>query len=393
MQYFHYLTDFQREGLFYQTPYSFTKDSPKEFLELALGAVLYMPATRTDLESLLIEKKYEELASLVICLEDAVSDFEVAEAEDNAVKRIRMVYDSVKRGKVSIEELPLIFIRVRSPQQMMRLFPRLEESIKIVAGCVFPKFSQANCQEYLDNLKAIQRETGAGLYGMPIFEAPEILYKESRLDSLLTIRQTLSAYQEDILNIRIGATDFCGLYGIRRDCYTSIYDVSLIRDVITDIVNLFGRDYVISGPVWEYFDSKERLFKPQLRRTPFRQAYGERGLEVRSQLLDNNLDGLIQETYLDLANGLHGKTIIHPTHIKPVQAMHVVTYEEFIDASMIMNQAEGNNGVFKSEYGNKMNETKPHFKWAQKTIRKSKIYGVFHENHKYIDLLTEPIKI
>ncbi|MFB8733061.1 HpcH/HpaI aldolase/citrate lyase family protein [Bacillus sp. SL00103] len=66
-----------------------------------------------------------------------------------------------------------------------------------------------------------------------------------------------------------------------------------------------------------------------------------------------------------MANGIHGKTVIHPTHLKPVQSMYVVTKEEYMDALNILEHADGTVGVMKSTFSNKMNETKPHYRWAE----------------------------
>lgn len=41
------------------------------------GATLYMPATRTDIADIIIHNKISGLRSLVICLEDAVSEDDV----------------------------------------------------------------------------------------------------------------------------------------------------------------------------------------------------------------------------------------------------------------------------------------------------------------------------
>ena len=106
-------------------------------------------------------------------------------------------------------------------------------------------------------------------------------------------------------------------------------------------------------------------------------------------MIRKDFDGLIQETLLDRANGLVGKTIIHPSHLLPVQAMHVVTKEEYVDALSIFQQATGEKGVFKSEFMNKMNEIKPHLYWAKKVLIKSDIYGVYNENITFVDLLFE----
>ena len=92
---------------------------------------------------------------------------------------------------------------------------------------------------------------------------------------------------------------------------------------------------------------------------------------------------------LDKANGIIGKTIIHPTHIIPVEALYVVSHEEYTDACNIISNNNSEKGVFKSSYSNKMNEIKPHLSWAENIIKRSKVYGVFHENKSFTDLLAE----
>lgn len=98
-------------------------------------------------------------------------------------------------------------------------------------------------------------------------------------------------------------------------------------------------------------------------------------------------EGLIKEIQLDRLNGLIGKTIIHPTHINVVNAMHVVTHEEYLDALDVMGNQHGTIGVQKSEYANKMNEMKPHSEWAKKILIRAEVYGVFHPQRQFDDLL------
>lgn len=42
-----------------------------------LGASLYMPATRTDIADTILNSKIAGLRSLIVCLEDAVSDEDI----------------------------------------------------------------------------------------------------------------------------------------------------------------------------------------------------------------------------------------------------------------------------------------------------------------------------
>ncbi|PLR98738.1 HpcH/HpaI aldolase/citrate lyase family protein [Bacillus sp. T33-2] len=391
MRHFNYLSK-EKEAIFYQMPHDFSKDSEREMLANSLGAVLYMPGTRISICDEIISGKHDGLTSMVLCLEDAVSDREVERAEWNVVAQLRQLSSIIDDGLFAYEQLPLIFIRVRSADQMDMISGQLGSSMNVITGFVFPKFSSNNGVGFLDRLNEINGKNGPNLYGMPILETPEIIYKESRMNELLGIKQLLDENYGNILNVRMGATDFCGLFGIRRSSDSTIYDITVIRDCIADIVNVFARsqkEYTVSGPVWEYFNKGERVFKPQLRQTPFQSSMGQEGLSIRKGMLNQNLDGLIKEVIMDKNNGLTGKTIIHPTHIKPVHAFSVVTFEEYMDAVSIVENANGEAGVMKSMHANKMNEVKPHYNWAKKILAKAKSYGVFHDQNSYIDLLTE----
>lgn len=394
MRYFNDLSIEHKKNLFYSQPKTITKRTDKRTLSYSLGAVLYMPATRLDIADLIISTKFKELVTLVICLEDAVGDLEVEQAEKLLITHMQHVSTAIADGRLTAEMTPLIFVRVRTAKQMADIATRLGDSLNHLVGFVFPKFSSENAQDFLSELHRINEGVKTVLYGMPILESQHVLYKERRMDELLKLKEIVDSYADIVLNIRIGATDLCGLYGLRRDSETTVYEISIVNELITDIVNIFSREpegYVVSGPVWEHFLSTDRVLKPQLRQTPFKEQFGSEGILLRKELIRKDFDGLIQETLLDKANGLVGKTIIHPTHLLPVQALHAVSKEEYLDALSIVTQANGEKGVFKSEFNNKMNEIKPHLNWAKKVLIKSDIYGVYNENNTFIDLLSKKV--
>jgi citrate lyase beta subunit len=393
MKYFTYFYEDELETLFFQKPKDFNKYSDREILSYGLGATLYMPATRPNIHQDLLSKKHEGLTSLVIDLEDAVGDVEVEKAEELLVGELLKLHDEINKKYLTIDDLPLMFIRIRNLEQFKRIKEQLGNAIEILTGVVLPKFSAESGEALLSEVVNIHTENRP-FYAMPILESDKIIQKETRMGELMAIKHLLDRYKNNILNVRIGATDFCGLYGIRRSVDTSVYEIAVLRDCMADIINVFQRSespYVISGPVWEYFSSKPRMLKPQLRQTPFRERYGDEGLKWRAELIDQNMDGLIKEVLMDIANGLTGKTIIHPTHIKAVQALNVVTYEEYIDACSIVEAENGANGVKKSNFSNKMNEIKPHLFWAKKVLIKSQLYGVLHEGYTNIDLIKKDV--
>ncbi|MGP0579250.1 HpcH/HpaI aldolase/citrate lyase family protein [Paenibacillus peoriae] len=377
----------------------FHNRSPKSILAYAIGAALYMPATRPEVAEEIKNGKHEGLTTVILDLEDAIGDQQVGQAEQSLAQQLLQLLSYVRTGMMSEQQLPLLFVRVRSVEQLERLLNGLGESLSLLTGFVLPKFSSDNGRAYFALIAEYNRNmhTGAGnesnmpvLYGLPILESSKIIYRETRWNELLSIKEILDEYQEYVLNVRIGATDFSSLYGLRRSPDITIYEIAVIRDCIADIINLFGRvgsNYVISGPVWEYFSHRERVFKPQLRVSPFEDALGKPGRHLRMDFISDAVDGLIREVMMDKENGIIGKTIIHPSHIKPVQAMYAVTHEEYMDALEIVERNDGSLGVFKSTYANKMNEIKPHLNWAHRIINRSKVYGVLHEQQHFVSLL------
>lgn len=385
MGYFNYLSKEQKRRMFLIPP----EEGPivdKETLAHAIGATLYMPGnTNREICRLIAEFKIPGLISTVLCLEDSIDDRDVAGAEKNLALQLGTLLALKDRGL----SLPYIFVRVRNVRQFKRFTRILGPSLHVLTGFVFPKFDLFNGPKYFEHLAQTNRLFGVTLYGMPIIESPGLINLETRAEQLLSVKNLLDSYRELVLNIRIGATDLSGIYGLRRYPEHTIYDISVIREFIAALVNIFGRPqdkYVISGPVWEYFSTGERVFKPMLRQTPFNEQFGSEGKKVRQRLLCRYLDGLIREVMLDKANGLIGKTVIHPSHLLPVQALYAVTHEEYCDARDIL--AHGRRGgVAKSVYNNKMNEFKPHTGWAKKIITFSQIYGVLNEKLDYTSII------
>jgi citrate lyase beta subunit len=267
---------------------------------------------------------------------------------------------------------------------------RLGDALRVVSGFVLPKFrpdesGRAGVQAVHD----IAAGTALPIYVMPVLESPEVAHAESRLATLIQIRQLLDRFRDRVLAVRVGVTDLCGWYGLRRPAELTAWDLGLISHTLTDIVNVMARrdrgGYVISGPVWEYFTGGERVLKPLLRESPFAE-HDPNGRILRRKLVRDSLDGLIREILLDRANGLVGKTIIHPSHAAAVHALSVVSHEEFSDAVAIASDASSG-GVLRSVYANKMNEVRPHLAWAQLTLVRAQMFGVAAEGVTFVDFL------
>ncbi|GHH84337.1 ATP/GTP-binding protein [Streptomyces sulfonofaciens] len=427
MRHFGHIAPEMREHLFHRQPRHFTAEAPAPVLAMALGATLYSPATRPRLADDIIKQTRHGVISMVLCLEDSIDDAEVDAAEENVIQQLRALWvrsadtgtpapgapaapgtrrtpggsrsgdDAPSPGSARLAgsargtpdaDLPLLFIRVRTPDQISDLVHRLGPAVRLLSGFVLPKFTEETGAPFLEALASAESASERRLFAMPVLESPELLHLETRAETLIGIARTVDKYRDRVLALRLGVTDFCSAYGLRRPPDMTAYDVQIVAAVIGDVVNMLGRadgtGFTVTGPVWEYFRLQERMFKPQLRQSPFL----GRAENLRTALIEHDLDGLLREVALDRANGLVGKTCIHPSHVLPVHALSVVSHEEFSDAQDILRSGPEGGGVLRSTYTNKMNEVKPHRAWAERTVQRAEVFGVAKENVGFVELLT-----
>lgn len=382
MRHFGHIAPAVRKRLFYREPCEFMPDSPARLLSAALGATLYSPATRPRLADDVVKQGGRGVVSMVLCLEDSIDDADVPAGEENLVRQFT---DLAGRSGA---DLPLLFVRVRTPEQIPDLVRRLGPSVALLSGFVLPKFTAERGLPFLEALATAESESGHRLFAMPVLESPELLYRESRVETLEGIFRAVDKYRDRVLALRLGVTDFCSSYGLRRGPDMTAYDIQVVASVISDVVNMLARadgtGFTVTGPVWEYFRVQERMFKPLLRQSPFHEV---QAVALREKLIEHAMDGLLREISLDRANGLLGKTCIHPSHVLPVHALSVVSHEEFSDAQDIVRPERGGGGVLRSAYTNKMNEVKPHRAWAERTLLRAEVFGVTNEDIGFVELL------
>lgn len=377
VDHFPYLDDADRARLFELPPRGLGAAAAAP--GVALGATLYVPGDDPHIATKLRRTLEIGAIAAVICLEDAVRIDRTTAAERNVVAVLREAYD----GTTPLP--PLIFVRPRTPEQLTALARSLGSAVLRFTGVCFPKFDSDNGPQWLDAVDRIADDSGHRLRIMPILEGARALYPESRVQELLGVRSLLLPRREQVAAVRVGGTDMCGLLGLRRRSDETIYDLGPVRDAIVDMVGVFTRndEFVVSGPVWEYFHTDARLWKPQLRESLF--DVTERAT-LRSGLIRRHLDGLIREVLADRANGLVGKTVIHPSHIRAVNALHAVAHEEWVDAMAILTDPD-NGGVAASAFSNKMNEAGPHRLWARRVVTRGEIFGVLREGTTFVALL------
>lgn len=321
----------------------------REILQYSIGALMYTPASDQTIADDLQNKKFLGLKSLALCLEDSIGDDSLRLAETKLLDSLLKIHQSIEQGKIISEEIPLLFVRVRSAEQLDIIYEQMGNSADILCGFILPKFNLSNAENYRSIIKKINQQKVQPLYFMPIIESPSIMNLESRIDTLLKIKAIVDDVKSYILNIRVGGNDFCNLFGLRRSYHQTIYDITIIKNALVDILNIFARDYVVSGVVWEYFANKNS---------------------------ENWQIGLKKELELDLLNGFIGKTAIHPSQVPIILESLKVNLHDFEDAKKITNWDDVFLGVAKSVSGERMNESKVHINWAKKILILAQIYGV-----------------
>lgn len=363
---------------FVKEPVDFNKYTDRSLLQYCLGATMYMPGTK-DFAQAVIDKKYPGLTSMVMCFEDACPEEDVPAAELCSIHTLETLREAENEGKLKYEDIPLLFFRVRNPEQFEHFASMLRpEHIRYITGFNFPKFNSLNGDAYMNLLKKLNDKFGEIIYGMPIIEDARVAYKESRLTELMAIKDICDAHKPLILNIRVGGTDFSSCFGVRRGINYTIYDIMTVSNCLMDILNVFTRDndYTVSGPVWEYFRVNKRMKFEDLPTIDIQDT-----LMKRTPVVNDAVDGLMRELILDQANGFMGKTCIHPTHLNFINGMLAVTHDEYNDAYQILHTS---GGVVKGSKG--MNEIRPHTNWATKISMRAEAYGVIENEKEYTKL-------
>ena len=353
MRHFGHLAEAERERLFSLVPEEVRRDDAPERLALALGATLYTPATHPGLAVSLERCARRGVLSTVLCLEDAVADHDLPAAEANLVAAL---HEHVARRSLAEDERgpcaggdPLVFVRVRSVDQVSRVVDALGADVAALTGLVLPKVTAATVTPMLDAVAVAGARAGHRLLSMPVLESAPVMHAETRPAELAALAAVLDERRAEVLAVRLGTTDLAGLYGLRRPRGLTVYDVAVLAHLIADVVNVLGRadgsGFVVTGPVWEHFGGD---------------------------------DAFAREVGLDLANGLSGKTVIHPGQAAVVHGAAVVAHEDFVDACDVLAMASAGGGVAASRARASMNEARPHGAWARAVLARASVFGVAH---------------
>lgn len=315
-----------------------------DIIYYSVGALLYCPANKKTIADSVIHEKFGTKYSLALCLEDTINDNYVTEAEQDLISSIHQIFESFQDHPFY---LPKIFIRVRNAGQIERLTKAFGESIKVITGYIIPKFTADNASSYIEEMIRANEQASRKLYMMPIYESSSIIDLRHRIDILYDLKDRLSHVEDLVLNIRVGGNDLCHMFGFRRHCDESIHRIRPVADIFSDIITVYGMDYVVSGPVWEYYSGY------------------------------NWENGLIQELKDDKLCGFTGKTVIQPNQISVVNKVYQVTISDFNDAKAILNWDKKSDSLVSGNLaGERMNEYKTHHNWAEKILFLAEVFGI-----------------
>jgi citrate lyase beta subunit len=292
-----------------------------------------MPATRNDILDVVCATRLPELRSLVVCLEDAVAPVDVETALANLRQVLARIHDRGGRPANG----PLLFVRPRDAEMagVLNDWPLM----KHVDGFVVPKLSLKSLGSWE---KAV---TNPALAVMPTLETPEVFNPTAMVE----LGQALKAHlDERIVALRIGGNDLMGCLGLRRNPTMTLYSTPMgyVIPMLSGIMGSLG--FALTAPVFE------QLATPDI---------------------------LEQELALDIANGLVGKTAIHPSQIGIIQNALRVSLEDMNAARMILNSVAP--AVFK--YNDAMCEPATHYKWATRVMERAKWHGVLPTPASIVD--------
>lgn len=308
----------------------------------SIGALLYCPANNETIVRSVVEQKISAPFSLALCLEDTIADAYLPEAESVLLSSLKKIEAARQTDRFY---LPKIFLRIRTPEQIPVLYERAGEARGLITGFIAPKFSPENAGRYVDEILRLN-ET-APVFLMPVLESPALIDLRTRDNVLYSIKDAIAPAAELVPNIRVGGNDLCHAFGLRRQKTQTIHEIQPVSRIFSDIITVFGTEYVVSGPVWEYYNTE--------------------GWD----------DGLRRELALDRLNGFVGKTVIHPRQVPLVNRAYRVSKADLHDARAILNwDPHAHSLVSGSPESGRMNECLTHSNWAKKICALAETYGV-----------------
>lgn len=291
-----------------------------------LGATLYMPATRTDIWQIIQRQKLVDIQSIVICLEDAVNESDIEQALANLQTLLNAWHQHQSDQPFErFVHRPLVFVRPRHAMMLAQLADW--QYIGLVDGFVLPKIDMLSLADWRLASQALLSEQLL----MPTLETRSIFNPVHNQELAIALTE---GFNQSILALRIGGNDLFACLRLRRSPDVTIYQ-SPVGMLIYQLIACFvPYGFYLTAPVFEYLD-KPDLFAQELRQ--------------------------------DVALGLVGKTVIHPSQIAAVKHAFAVNNHELAQAQAIL--AIDAKAVFKQD--NSMLEPATHRAWATEVMARA----------------------
>ena len=289
-----------------------------------LGASLYMPATRTDIWQIITRQKIPDIHSIIICLEDAINETDVPIALNNIKELLQTWHNNPPPAR------PLVFIRPRHTAMLRQLSDFAH--IHHIDGFVLPKVDMVSLADWRYACQNLNHQQ----FIMPTLETALVFGSAHNHELAIAFSE---GFDQQILAVRVGGNDLLSCLRMRRLPNVTLYE-SPLGSLLYRLLGVFvPHGFYLSSPVFEYLD------KPAL---------------------------FAQELKTDVALGLVGKTIIHPTQIAMVTDAFRVCQQEYKQACAILDKNA--KAVFKQD--NTMLEPATHKAWANEIIARKNVFGL-----------------
>jgi len=287
----------------------------------SLGATLYLPMNHKNVLPILKRKKYPELRSVVLCLEDSISKKDVPSAMSFLEKMLKE--ELFKQTELKV------FIRPRDIENLKKMI-NMKNIEKLIDGFAIPKFDTENASQYLSIF--IKHNN---FHIMPIIETKDAL-SSVRLSRIAT---ELEPFKDRVLSVRIGGEDILSLLHMMREESKTLYEIMPLYLVFSTIINLFkSNGFNVSSPVYACFG--------------------------RDDIFSHELQG-------DVEHQVFNKTIIHPDQIDIIHHAYQPTKDEVKIAQKLLHGDEAVFGI-----NGRMYEKATHSNWAKNIQKRAFFYGV-----------------
>ena len=295
------------------------------FSSYALGATLYMPIVHHRVPSYLRGEVDFPSPSVVLCLEDAL-------AEDDVARGIAVLKSLLKSGPVTSNTR--VFVRPRSLEMALQLAEF--SGIENIEGFVAPKIVPETASAWME------LATAADLQVMPTVESAQF-FDPGRITAL---REALDDHDKRrIAAIRLGGNDLLAAMALRRQERITSWEGPLGWILSMASSMLISAGYPVAAPVFDIIADIETLKR---------------------------------ESAQDVAAGFVSKTAIHPVQVSHILASFRVSEAEVEQAKAILDDHA--RAVF--QIGGAMCEPSTQRAWAKRVLARFEIFGLIEKTAK-----------